>query len=36
MFCEVGHLVMTSVQVCVGKFDDACTPDDEGTDVIKQ
>ncbi len=30
MFCEMGHLVMTSVQVNVGKFDD------EGTDVIKQ
>ena len=36
MFCEVEHLVMTSVQVNVGKFTDACSPGDEIVDVIQQ
>ena len=36
MFCEMGHLVMTSVQVNVGKLYDACTPVDEGMNVATQ
>ena len=35
MFCEVGHLVMTSMQVNVGKVIDGCSPDDK-IDVVTQ
>ena len=36
MFCEMGHLVMTSVQVNVEKFTNKCSPDDEVMDVVTQ
>ncbi len=36
MFCEMGHLVMTSVQVNVEKFTNKCSPDDEVMDVVLQ
>ncbi len=36
MFCEMGHLVMTSVQVNVEKLNDACTPVDEGNVVTQR
>ncbi len=35
MFCEVGHLVMTSVQINVGKVIVTCSPD-EIKDAVTQ
>ncbi len=36
MFCEMGHLVMTSLQVNVGNSTDICAADDEITYVVQQ
>ncbi len=37
MFCEMGHLVMTSLQVNVGNStDNICAADDEITYVVQQ
>ncbi len=36
MFCEMGHLVTTSMQVNGGKVLDSCAPDGEIKDVVTQ